>query len=149
MGSLERRDQHPEKHEDLTTAYTTAAVGVALAVASVLVAITAGVPAAAFPFLVASFACLGWGISQIAQKRRTLPQPVNKERELLSAIRDNGGSITPAEAAMETSLTVREADAMLSELASGGHVMVERRNNALFYSLPSREDPALEGSDRI
>lgn len=149
MGGLERRDQHPEKHEDLTTAYTTAAVGVALAVASVLVAITAGVPAAAFPFLVASFACLGWGISQIAQKRRTLPQPVNKERELLSAIRDNGGSITPAEAAMETSLTVREADAMLSELASGGHVMVERRNNALFYSLPSREDPALEGSDRI
>lgn len=149
MGGLERRDQHPEKHEDLTTAYTTAAVGVALAVASVLVAITAGVPAAAFPFLVASFACLGWGISQIAQKRRTLPQPVNKERELLSAIRDNGGSVTPAEAAMETSFTVREADAMLSELASGGHVMVERRNNALFYSLPSREDPALEGSDRI
>lgn len=145
---MERRSREPEeKHEDLTTAYTTAAVGVALAVAAVLVAITAGAPAAAFPFLVASFACLGWGISQIAQKRRALPQPVNKERELLSAIRDNG-RITPAEAAMETSLTVREADAMLSELASGGHVMVERRNNALFYSLPGREDPALEGPDR-
>lgn len=82
------------------------------------------------------------------QKRQAIPAGVSKERELLSAIRYYGGSITPAEAAMETSLTVREADAMLSELASAGHVMVESRNNALFYSLPGREYPALEGSDR-
>ena len=63
---------------------------------------------------------------------------------MLSAIRDNGGSITPAEAAMETSLTVREADKMLSELAGGGHLAVESRGGALFYSLPGRSDPALE-----
>ena len=44
------------------------------------------------------------------------------ERELLLAIRDNGGSITPAVAAIETSLTVREADRMLSELSSEGHL---------------------------
>lgn len=119
MGEIEPdgKTPKPEIREDLTTAYTTTAVGLALAVAAVLVAITAGVPAAAFPFLIASFACLGWGISQIAQQRRALPQPANKERELLSAIRENGGIITPAEAALETSLTVREADAMLSELA--------------------------------
>jgi hypothetical protein len=57
---------------------------------------------------------------QEAKKRRALSSPpANRERELLSAIRNNGGSITPAEAAMETSLTVREADRMLSELAGG------------------------------
>lgn len=146
-GVLERRGREPEKREDLTTAYTTAAVGLALAVAAVLVAITAGVPAAAFPFLIPAFACLGWGISQIAQNRRALPRPANKERELLSAIRENGGSITPAEAAMETSLTVREADAMLSELAGGGHLMVERRGGALFYALPGRDDRELGGPE--
>ena len=60
------------------------------------------------------------------------------ERELLLAIRDNGGSITPALAAMETSLTVRDADRMLSELASGGHLRVESEEGSLFYMLPGR-----------
>ena len=45
---------------------------------------------------------------------------------------------------METSLTVREADGMLSELA-GGHLAVESRDGALFYSLPGRRSPELEG----
>ena len=42
---------------------------------------------------------------------------------------------------METSLTVREADGMLSELAGGGHLAVESRDGALFYSLPGRRGP--------
>jgi hypothetical protein len=46
------------------------------------------------------------------------------ERELLSAIRDSGGAITPAEAAMGTSLTVKEADRMLSELVGGRQLSV-------------------------
>ena len=62
----------------------------------------------------------------------------NGERELLLAIRDNGGSITPAEAAMETSLTVRDADRMLSELASEGHLRVESEEGSLFYVLPGK-----------
>src|ERR687893_2584980 len=82
---------------------------------------------------------------QEANKRRRAVQPPDKERELLSAIRDNGGVITPAEAAMETSLTVREADRMLSELAGGGHLAVESRDGALFYSLPGRRSAELEG----
>ena len=91
-------------------------------------------------------ACLGWGIPQILRGRaKALPIPHSKEKELLSAIRDNGGSITPAEAAMETSLTVREADKMLSDLAGGGHLAVEGRDGALFYRLPARENPQLEG----
>ncbi len=138
-------DSKPEKRKDLGAAYAAMGVGLAFVVASVLVGITAGVPAAAFPFLIPAFACLGWGLSQVKQQQHALPKPVNSERELLSAIRDNGGSITPAEAAMETSLTVREADKMLSELAGGGHLAVESRGGALFYSLPGRSGPEIEG----
>lgn len=143
MGEVERHKT--EDQDNLTTAYTTMAVGVALLIASLLVGITAGVPAAAFPFVIGGFACLGWGVPQIVRGRRALPAPQNKEKELLSAIRDKGGSITAAEAAMETSLTVREADKMLSELAGGGHLAVETRGGSLFYALPNRNDRELEG----
>ncbi|MGH3086771.1 MAG: hypothetical protein ACRDSJ_05570, partial [Rubrobacteraceae bacterium] len=60
------------------------------------------------------------------------------------AIRDNGGSITPTEAAMDTSLTVREADQMLSTLASGGHLKVESGDGTLIYSLPQRRNREIE-----
>ncbi|MGB3682899.1 MAG: hypothetical protein WA990_10495 [Rubrobacteraceae bacterium] len=78
-----------------------------------------------------------WGVPQVLKHRNSLPAAVSQERELLSAIRDNG-SITPAEVAMETSLTVREADGMLSELANGGHLQVEGRDGALYYLLPGK-----------
>ena len=78
------------------------------------------------------------------ERARSERPKLGKERELLSAIRENGGSITPTEAAMETSLTVREADGMLSELAGGGHLAVESCNGALFYSLPGRSSRELE-----
>ncbi len=39
---------------------------------------------------------------------------------------------------METSLTVREADRMLSELAGRRSSPVESREGALFYALPRR-----------
>jgi hypothetical protein len=82
---------------------------------------------------------------QEAKKRRALSSPpANRERDLLSAIRNNGGSITPAEAAMETSLTVKEADRMLSELAGGGHLSVESAGAMLRYSLPSGQAPELD-----
>jgi len=97
-----------------------------------------------FPALV----LLALGVSKLQEKKqRSVPPKLGKERELLSAIRDNGGSITPTEAAMETSLTVREADGMLSELAGGGHLMVESKSGALFYSLPGRSSPELENRE--
>jgi hypothetical protein len=110
--------------------------------AAVLIIATTGVPASGLGFIIGAAACLGWGIPQIARQRRPLPgaAPQDKERELLSAIRGNGGSITPAEAAMETSLTVREADEMLPELANGGHLLVGREGGALRYSLPGRRE---------
>lgn len=113
-------------------------------VAAVLVGITAGVAAASFPFVVGAAALLGVGISGFVKQRRAL-QPASKERELLSAIRYKGGNITPTEAAMETSLTVKEADAMLSELANGGHLLLRSEDGMLYYSLPGRRAPELEG----
>ena len=88
---------------------------------------------------------LALGLSRLEQRRRkTIPPRVGKERELLSAIRNNAGGITPAEAAMETSLTVGEADEMLSELAGEGHLLVESSGGTLFYKLPGRRTHELE-----
>ncbi|AHY47514.1 Hypothetical Protein RradSPS_2231 [Rubrobacter radiotolerans] len=66
------------------------------------------------------------------------PKP-DGETELLRAIKEAGGRITPLKAAAETSLTVREADAMLSELVSDGHLFVESEDGSLVYSLPGHE----------
>jgi len=146
----ERREQTPEDNQGSTSAYATTAVGVALLIGAVLLILTTGVPVSGIGLVIGGAACLGWGLPQVLKQRNSLPAAGNnQERELLSAIRNSGGSITPAEAAMETSLTVREADTMLSELAGGGHLLVESQNGSLFYSLPSRGDPALEGSEQV
>lgn len=57
-----------------------------------------------------------------------------KERELLEALQE-GRELTPARAAMETSLSVAEADEKLKELAEGGHLAVRVRGGGLFYAL--------------
>jgi len=57
-----------------------------------------------------------------------------KERELLGVLRRHK-EITATEAALETSLTVVEADAMLKELAKGGHLDVRVRGGGIFYAL--------------
>ncbi len=147
MGEMERRRREdPEIHKGAGTgAYVTTAVGIGLIIAAVLIIITSGTAAAGFPFVIGAMACLGIGISRFAREQRSMPAAVSGERELLSAIRENGGSITPAEAAMETTLTVREADRMLSELASEGHLMVEGHEGSLYYALPRRADQQLEG----
>ncbi len=45
------------------------------------------------------------------------------------------GELTSAEAAMETTLTVNEADKMLEDLAAKGHLDVRVRGGGLFYGL--------------
>ena len=68
-----------------------------------------------------------------------------KERELM-ALREHG-ELTPAGVAMETSLTVAEADGMLKELAEGTHLEVRVRGGGLFYALwePEGVTPELWG----
>jgi hypothetical protein len=56
------------------------------------------------------------------------------EQELLEAI-ERHGEVTPAHVALETSLTVAEADRMLSELAQGGHLKVRVEEGKLLYGL--------------
>jgi uncharacterized membrane protein YedE/YeeE len=56
--------------------------------------------------------------------RRPAPDAREKEKELLEAL-EEGGEITPATAAMRTSLTVDEASKMLEELARKGHLEIQ------------------------
>ena len=125
--------------------YVMIALGLAFVGFGASVGITAGELVPFFVFVFPASVLLALGLSRLEQQRRKAVAPrVSKEGELLSAIRDNLGSITPAEAAMQTSLTVGEADEMLSELAAGGHVQVESSECTLFYRLPGRRTPEPE-----
>jgi hypothetical protein len=86
-----------------------------------------------------AFGLLVRGIAGLSEGKTELPSESGKERELLGALRDHG-ELTPAQVAMETSLTVREADEMLQRLAEGGHLQVRVRGGGLFYSLWEAED---------
>ena len=58
------------------------------------------------------------------------------EKQLLMAIRAADDGITPVEAALETPLTVDEAEEILTSLADRGHLVVHSRDAALLYALP-------------
>lgn len=64
----------------------------------------------------------------------TSPEERQSERQLLEAI-ERHGEITPTRAALETTLTVAEADRMLSDLAKAGHLEVRVEGRRLVYSL--------------
>lgn len=74
----------------------------------------------------------------------------SKEQELLEALARRG-ELSPAMAALETSLTVAEANRMLSELASSGHVEVRAHEGRLGYALWEQdrrrlaEGPSVQG----
>jgi DNA-binding IclR family transcriptional regulator len=70
----------------------------------------------------------------------------SKERELLEALARRG-ELSSALAALETSLTVAEANRMLSDLANSGHVEVRAHEGRLGYALWERDRRELaEGS---
>jgi hypothetical protein len=74
---------------------------------------------------------------------RSEPLAANaRERELLQALQSSG-ELTPAQAAMETSLTVNEADEMLKDLAAKGHLDVRVRGGGLFYGLWETDSEAV------
>ena len=143
MSELERQRGNDERKGN---PYLFVSLGVGFVIATILVIVTSGTAAAGLPFVIAAATLFGKGLSDARGQQSAVEPPVSKERQLLSAIRDNSGGITPAEATMETSLTVSEADSMLSELAGKGHLAVRSRDGALIYSLPGRPGPELEGS---
>jgi hypothetical protein len=63
-----------------------------------------------------------------------LPSGISKEKELLQAL-DHHGEITAIQAALETSLSVAEAEEMLAGLANEGHVRVSANGGRLAYAL--------------
>jgi hypothetical protein len=84
-----------------------------------------------------SFPALGMLGSGIAGFNEATPARVskdNQERELLETLRERG-EISAAAVAVETSMTVSEADRKLRELAEGGHLEVRVRGGALLYAL--------------
>ena len=136
MGEIDRQRHEPEP-EGLD--YVKVGLGLVFVFGAVVFGILAppGTLVISFGLMIPAVALIATALQETSKRRRKI-RPPDKERELLSAIRDNGGSITPAEAAMETSLTVGDADRMLSGLAGGGHLSVERAGGTLRYSLPGR-----------
>ena len=89
------------------------------------------------------------GVAGLMESRKEERLPQNsKERGLLEALRDRG-ELTSAQAAVETSLSVKEADRMLKELAEDGHLEVRARGGALSYSLWDYEKGEEKGIGRL
>ena len=74
---------------------------------------------------------------------RTLDKDL-KEKELLGVLARHG-EITAARAALGTSLSVAEADRMLSDLAKDGHVEVRAHGGRLAYALWEQDRQELTG----
>ena len=88
-----------------------------------------------------AFGVFARGVAGLVDSRpETLPEGT-KEKELLGALQHRG-ELTPAQAAMETSLSVAQADEMLESLASKGHLDVRVRGGGIFYSLWEHEEEA-------
>ena len=87
---------------------------------------------------------LGSGLAGLGEERRSGPVAVDPERELLAALRERG-EMTSAGVAVETSLSVDEADRRLRELAEAGHLEVRVRGGGIFYALWEAEGGRLEG----
>ncbi len=81
-----------------------------------------------------AFGIFARGVAGLVDTRSEPPAANARERELLEALQSSG-ELTPAQAAMETSLTVNEADQMLKDLAAKGHLDVRVRGGGLFYGL--------------
>ena len=92
-------------------------------------------------FLAPTFVAVARGLSGLSEsltrKGGTVTEE-SKERELLEALARRG-ELSPALAALETSLTVAEANRMLSDLANSGHLEVRAQEGRLGYALWERD----------
>ncbi len=80
------------------------------------------------------------------ESRRATPGPREKEKQLLLALEERG-ELTPATAAMRTSLTIEEASRMMEKLAARGHLQVLNREGVPAYTLFEKEQrPSLEAA---
>ena len=80
----------------------------------------------------------------VARRRRT-GRGEDGEGELLEVL-GRHGEVGPALVAMETSLTLAEADGMLDRMAREGYLEVRARDGMLAYALPGRDRRPAEGA---
>ncbi len=127
-----------EKMSPKSQVVTSLAVLIPVAIAGVLVlTLASGLWWLIFVFGWMIFPAFGLLVRGIAGLSEGPDEPAvanSGERELLEALQ-RCGELTPAQAAMETSLTVDEADGMLDDLAAKGHLNVKVRGGGLFYGL--------------
>src|ERR671917_927212 len=119
LGEIDRQRREPEGLD-----YVKVSLGLVFVFGAFVFGILAppGTLVISFGLMIPAVALIATALQEASKRRRALSPPANGERELLSAVRDNCGSITPVEAAMETSRTVGGAHRMLSELARRGHL---------------------------
>jgi ATP/maltotriose-dependent transcriptional regulator MalT len=80
------------------------------------------------------------------ESRRSIPDTKEKEKELLGALEEHG-KLTPATAAMRTSLTVDEASKILHMLARKGHLELLMEEGDMAYALSGHDRQGLSGED--
>jgi hypothetical protein len=86
-------------------------------------------------FLVPALGLSARGVAGLFEARARKPvDDARGEKEILEAL-SRHGELTPARAALETSLSVAEADRVLSGLAKDGHIEVRAREGRLGYAL--------------
>ena len=90
---------------------------------------------------------LNRAIAHHEQTRRAWPDVGVKQREVLRALEERG-ELTPATAAMRTSLTIDEAASLLDELARQGHLRVVERHGGPAYALFGCDGPAVAAPAR-
>ncbi len=139
------------RYLSLMAAVTMLVAGFGIGIPSLLAALS---PPGLVEFLIVApplipAAALVWGGSKLwlARSRaipRRAPEKLGAEKQLLLALRESGG-LTAVEVALETSLTVDEAERILSHLAERGHLRVEGRDGALCYALPGRRSTGVTG----
>lgn len=95
-----------------------------------------------------AFGLLLRGIAGLSEGGRAgeISAGAGKEQELLGALREHE-EISPTRAAMETSLTVEEADGMLRDLAAKGHLEARVRGGGIFYGLWRGEEAERRGPE--
>lgn len=97
------------------------------------------------PFLfVPALATSVRGVAGLFEERSRRPMDEGrKEKEVLEVLARHG-EVSPARVALETTLSVAEADRVLSGLAKDGHVEVRAREGRLGYALWEHDRKELE-----
>ncbi len=79
------------------------------------------------------------------EESRRAASGTGEKEELLGVLKERGG-LTPAAAAMRTSLTVEEAAKMLEDLAREGRLETQTDGGVVAYALSERGRPELPGN---